>query len=61
MFERRNHEKNKIKLIRNLDKKVQILKELDKGCSDDNMKQYYRAYIRAYNDCIQMIAEDKYY
>ena len=61
MIERMNHERSKKGLIKELNEKVELLKELGKECSDESMKQYYKAYIRAYNDCIQMIGEDKYY
>lgn len=61
MMERGNHEKNKCLMINELEQKICIIKELLKECKDEQMKNYYIGYIRAYNDCIQLINNDKYY
>lgn len=60
-FERMNHEKQKQKLIEELTNKIQIVKDLKRECTDYTMVQYYTGYIRAYNDCIDMIIEERYY
>lgn len=60
-FERMNHEKQKQELLKELGNKISIIKELRKECTDYTMVQYYTGYIRAYNDCIDMIIEDKKY
>ncbi len=61
MFERRNHEKAKDKTIEELMNKIAILQELKKCCTNVEMEQYYRGYIQAYNDCIDIIQKDQYY
>lgn len=61
MIERMNHENSKKGLIHELEEKIQTIKELKKDSTDETLKQHYDGYIRAYNDCINMINQDKHY
>lgn len=61
LFERRNHERSKEKTIEELYHKILVLNELKKSCTNTEMEQYYRGYIQAYNDCIDIIQKDQYY
>lgn len=61
MIERMHHEKQKQKLVEELMDKITVIKDLKKECTDYTMVQYYTGYIRAYNDCIDMIIEDEHY
>lgn len=61
MFERSHHEKQKQKLIEEITTKILTIKDLKSGCTDYPTIQYYNGYIQAYNDCIDLIIEDKNY
>lgn len=61
LSQRVNHEKAKMELIKEIESRIKIIKELNNETEDEKMQNYYIGYIRAYNECINLIKIDKYY
>ena len=61
LFEKANHENSKKGNIQDLEKKIHEIKEISRDCTDEKLLQYYKGYICAYIDCIDIIQKDKHY
>lgn len=55
MIGRMDHERSRQETIAELENKIREIKELAKTTKDDKLEQYYKAYMRAYADCIEII------
>lgn len=61
IFEKANHENSKKGNIQDIEAKIQEIRELSRDCTDETLTQYYKGYIHAYTDCIDIIQKDKHY